>query len=224
MKLPLSWSEFPREKEVLLWPNFAFKYVTSRKEKWYNYVVLEQDESFEMFSEDEGRMKQWWVKFISEQIKPFCDFFKKLRYKIKDAIDFMAFFQDNYINLLQRIEDQWFKTNSSIFKEVEESFIQSIKNKLFFGIDRQQNQVNLYQLLIRDMKIVKILKNVWNPYFGEIVSIIRSKKSKEVIKEIFVQNIDFFSDMRRDLMDHVNEILEVYLAECTNICCNLFEN
>ena len=35
------WSKYYKENEVLLWPNFAFRYVRSRKEKWYDYVELD---------------------------------------------------------------------------------------------------------------------------------------------------------------------------------------
>ena len=60
LKLLNGWNSFPKVKEVLLWPNFAFHTIAIRKEKWYEYIVLQQDEEYCILQPNLDNLRIWW--------------------------------------------------------------------------------------------------------------------------------------------------------------------
>jgi len=227
LKIDGDWSPNPIENEVLLWPNFAFRFVTVRKEKWYNYVVLEQDDSFVIFNPSDEIMKNWWKSFVAEKIEmPFYDFFKNMKCRIKDAIDFPKFFNENFEKIVQEINKLFFfsRTEKNIKNIIEQTYISSIKDKLLFGNDRQQNQVNLYHLLIRDMNIVKNLQEIWQPFLIEIGKVICKNSKMPLVGEIFDENKEFFMAMKMEIMQKVEDMMEIYQEASSKICNEFFEN
>jgi len=104
--LPPSWTKFKKEKEVLLWPNFAFKCVGCKKEKWYDYVELVQNESYIIATSDLESLKNWWKEYMASKIEiPFDDFFNRMRIRIKDALNFLSFYKEKEKFFFQENEE-----------------------------------------------------------------------------------------------------------------------
>lgn len=191
-------------------------------------MVLEQDEEFKMFqNKDEKKMKEIWVRLIFKKMEdPLNNFFTNFKLKITDTADFLKFFKEKHDKVFQKIRGFTFKKKTliRIIKQVEEIFVNFIKNNLLFENDQQQKLVKVYDIFIRDMNIVQHLKLIWQPYLGEIAKILLSKNSNQVIMEILNKNNDFFDKMKKNIMENVQELMDIYQSACMDICFGLFDN
>ena len=223
LKLLNGWNSFPKVKEVLLWPNFAFHTIAIRKEKWYEYIVLQQDEEYCILQPNLDNLRIWWGKYILDKVElPFCDFFKRLKFKIKDAADFNTFYQGNLKKIIELLK----KINKidELMKSINEMYVNDVKQKLLFDKDKQQNQKRLYDILTRDMNILKVLEDIWSPYLLEIVDVMWKLKDVKEIGEIFEQNMMFFNQLKNDVLVKVQSLIEIYQKACKKICYEFFEN
>ena len=134
-------------------------------------------------------------KYILDKVElPFCDFFKRLKFKIKDAADFNTFYQGNLKKIIELLK----KINKidELMKSINEMYVNDVKQKLLFDKDKQQNQKRLYDILTRDMNILKVLEDIWSPYLLEIVDVMWKLKDVKEIGEIFEQNMIFSINCR----------------------------
>ena len=171
-------------------------------------------------------MKNWWTKFIFEKIDiPFCDFFKRLKFKLKDATDFKIFFEENFQKLFEESNKltKDLKRKEKLINFTEKLFSDSIKRKLLFDEDKQQSQKRLYHILIRDMNIINSLQGIWNPFLLEIIDVIFSNDYHQW-KVIFDENVVFFNEMKIEIMEKIEDMMNTYKGECTKICSEFFEN
>jgi len=233
--LPEGWSQYQKEKEVLLWPNFAFKYVGSRKEKWYDYVQLEQDEEYIVASSDMESLRKWWKQYVVDKIEiPFCEFFDRMRRRIKDALNFMTFYKQKgeFQNekKIVKCEEEEEKKDVEEFSfenenELREFFKRKfyLKEKLMFSKSFPQEQKRFYQILIRDMKILDLIETNLEPFLLEIAMVAFKFKTKQVIVEILEDNNEFFNEMTTEIMSFVQDRLQIYQNEVLNLCQNYFE-
>ena len=223
LKLDNGWSAFPKEKIVLLWPYFAFHTIGIRKEDGYEYVVLQQDEQYCILQSNLDSLKKWWKNYILDRVElPFCDFFKRLKFKINDAADFNSFYQGNITNIKELLNNN--NTKDKLVKSINEMYMNNVKKKLLLEKDKQQNQKRLYDILIRDMNILKVLEDIISPYLLVIVNVMWKLNDVQEISEIFEQNRKFFNELKNDVLKNVQELMEIYQKECKKICCDFFEN
>ena len=158
LRLLPEWSSFPFEKEILIWPYFAFHTVAiiKPKDKWYQHVILEQDEDFLILQDDRDKLKEWWSNFITKQIDlPLSTFFHCLTKKIQEVTDFPKFIDQNLNEIHGEMQTLLTipQRNEKLFRFLEANYFESIRKQFFLVFDKQQNQKRWYELVIRDMKI-----------------------------------------------------------------------
>ena len=223
MKLPFNWTRW-KESEVLLWPNFAFHCLKIRKEKWYSYVVLKQDETFIMISADYKNLKIWWVDLFTKKLKfPLLVFFSRVRHRIRFGIDFRRFFindENIYIKIANFNSKE--KNLGERVERLTKEFMLNIKNIIFDKECIQQTQKDLYQIIIKNMDVLETIERIAAPFLMEIVKSIDGKWRKEVL-EIFAENDEFFKIFDEKIMRFVTERLGLYEKECFHLCQNYFE-
>ena len=122
MKLLKLWTISPKNGEVLLWPNFAFHTISIRKEKRTYFVILQQDENYCILLEDLIKLRNWWDVYVSDKVRlHFCDFFKRLKFKIKEVTDFFRYFKANSQFIIKLSEKS--KNKQELFDNIKENFM-----------------------------------------------------------------------------------------------------
>lgn len=193
--------------------------------KWYELVVLEQDENYLIVDEDVVTLKGWWSKFIIKQIyNPFLDFFRRLTGKINETADFYRLFKENSQKIQSEYKRLIFKTrerNENFYIFIENIYMESIKKSLFNSVDKQQKQKRLYDLVIRDMKIVEMIKVVSKPFLKEIAD--RAFLNDYLFfQKNMKTNQKFFNEMKGEIAMNVTKVLDIYKEECMRICLEFF--
>ena len=247
LQLPNNWTKYKQENEVLLWPNFAFKCVEVRKEKWYDYVKLEQDEKYMIASSDMKNLKNWWKEYVAKKAEyPFDEFFNRLKNRIIQALDFLVFYKakekefDENKNWKEKEDgsndkDEKGKENEKIheifhFKNEKEAYqifkkkyLEYLKEKLLFSKGFPQEKKRFYQILIRDMKILDMIEIYIEPFLLEISEAAFKIKIKIEFLEMLEGNAEFLNQMLIEIMNFVQKRLVIYKTEVLVICQNYFD-